>query len=473
MRVIASVLALGLGLGCANGYPISKKPTPALASGAPPADWDYLVTSSQGAKVLDVSAALTQAASAELSVSERAEPFVRKVQVERRGAWENVEPREGSWMVPDCTSGCRIRYQFALEEAAKQVGRDPTARRLAEGVFESPPHAWLLHPMQARKDERLRFRVESPSGEQFATGLPGNGVYELAAGDIGHVPYAIFGRWTSQSLRAGDTNLKLAILPGFHIADEELARWISRTAMAVEDYYGAYPLDGTLYVLIPSWGDEVGFGRAMAGSGGGSILVDVGRGAGPQELVDDWVAVHETIHLTFPSLAREHIWVEEGLATYLEPILRVRAGLLDEHGMWRSFHDMMAHGLPRARDQGLDRTHTWGRVYWGGALFWMVADLEIHKRTQNARALRDALRAILRAGGNNAADWNLERAWDVGDAATGTQVLREVGTAMAEGPVPVDLDGLFRDLGVVAKGGQVTFDDTAPLASVRKAITAR
>jgi len=77
----------------------------------------------------------------------------------------------------------------------------------------------------------------------------------------------------------------------------------------------------------------------------------------------------------------------------------------------------------------------------------------------------------LHAGGNNAAQWPIERAWDEGDRATGTHVLREWGTAMASGPASVDLRGLFRDLGVTAKNGQIALDDTAPLAALRKAIT--
>jgi hypothetical protein len=39
-------------------------------------------------------------------------------------------------------------------------------------------------------------------------------------------------------------------------------------------------------------------------------------------------------------------------------------------------------------------------------------------------------------------------------------------------PVTVDLDGLWKKLGVKQVNGQVVFDDNAPLAAVRRAITA-
>jgi hypothetical protein len=43
---------------------------------------------------------------------------------------------------------------------------------------------------------------------------------------------------------------------------------------------------------------------------------------------------------------------------------------------------------------------------------------------------------------------------------------------MGASPVDVDLPALWRRLGVVARADGVAFDDTAPLAAVRKALTA-
>ena len=59
--------------------------------------------------------------------------------------------------------------------------------------------------------------------------------------------------------------------------------------------------------------------------------------------------------------------------------------------------DGMPQGLPAAGDQGLDNTHIWGRTYRGGAMFCLLADIEIRKQTGNAKGLLDALRAINRA----------------------------------------------------------------------------
>jgi predicted metalloprotease with PDZ domain len=127
--------------------------------------------------------------------------------------------------------------------------------------------------------------------------------------------------------------------------------------------------------------------------------------------------------------------------------------------------------LPQAGDRGLDATPTWGRTYWGGALYCLLADLEIRQRTKNRYGLRDALVAIVEAGGNIEVDWSIQRALRIGDRATGVPVLSELYEKMKDQPSPVDLDELWRRLGVSVRNRQVHFDDTAPLADVRKAMT--
>src|SRR5437660_11693384 len=97
---------------------------------------------------------------------------------------------------------------------------------------------------------------------------------------------------------------------------------------------------------------------------------------------------------------------------------------LDE--MSRTFVRDMPKGEPGPDDEGLDNTHTWGRTYWGGAIFCLVADVRIRERTSNRKGLQDALRGILNGGGNITEDWNIEKALALGDQATGTHVLMTI-----------------------------------------------
>jgi hypothetical protein len=224
-------------------------------------------------------------------------------------------------------------------------------------------------------------------------------------------------------------------------------------------------------IARPSTRDGVGFGTAI-GNAGAAVAIDVGQDCSAEQLADDWVLVHEMIHTAMPDLKGPHHWLEEGLSTYVEPLARVRAGLVSPEELWTDWVRGMPNGLPEKGDRGLDRTPTWGRTYWGGALFCLVADVEIRSRTNGKKSLDDALRAIVAAGGNISTAWPIERVLEVGDGATGVPVLHELYAKMARDPAPVDLAAMWKRLGVVRSGASVTFDDNAPLAPVRRAMTA-
>ena len=176
------------------------------------------------------------------------------------------------------------------------------------------------------------------------------------------------------------------------------------------------------------------------------------------------------VHFAFPSLEERHHWMEEGSATYVEPIARALVGNLTAEQVWHDMVRDMHQGLAEPGDRGLDNTHTWGRTYWGGALFCLLADIGIRKATRNAQGLQDALRAINRAGGNIAVEWPIERAFQIGDKATGTTTLMDLYRQMRDTPVDVDLPALWGQLGVRLTSDSVVFDPTAPLAATREAI---
>jgi hypothetical protein len=198
----------------------------------------------------------------------------------------------------------------------------------------------------------------------------------------------------------------------------------------------------------------------------------IGEHATAEQLEYDWVMTHEMVHTAFPDQEPAHHWIEEGMATYVEPLARLWVGNYSESRVWGDLINGLPKGLPRDGDRGLDHTHTWGRTYWGGALFCLLADLEIRERTQGRRGLVDALRGILAAGGNDQVDWPIARAFAAGDKATGVPVLMELYGRMKDAPVSPDLDALWRGLGIEVRNGTLVLDDQAPRAAIRHAITA-
>jgi hypothetical protein len=248
--------------------------------------------------------------------------------------------------------------------------------------------------------------------------------------------------------------------------------WTAIAARSVSTYYEKYPVPHVDIEVDVHDGRGIDSGRAF-GWEHAHIQIAVGRSTSAADFSDDWTITHEMVHLAFPSVPRSHHWIEEGLATYVEPIARARAGNLTAEKIWGDMVESMPKGLPQAGDRGLDFTHTWGRTYWGGALFCLLADVEIRKRTGNRMGLEDGLRGILKSGGSIEVEWPLVRALQTADHAIGVSVLEEMYDKMRATPVAPDLDQLWKDLGIKYDGEKVTFDDSAPLAAVRKSIGER
>jgi len=118
-------------------------------------------------------------------------------------------------------------------------------------------------------------------------------------------------------------------------------------------------------------------------------------------LLNDWVLVHEMTHLALPDIGAEHGWLAEGLAVYIEGVARVQAGNRSIEDVFSEEMHSMPRGLPAPQGAGLDQDHSWGRTYWGGAMFCLMADVAIHQRTGNRLGLQDAMRAVLRDGSTN------------------------------------------------------------------------
>ena len=252
----------------------------------------------------------------------------------------------------------------------------------------------------------------------------------------------------------------------------EVREWITASAHAVQTYYGRFPVKQLRIRIETADGHGARSGTTF-GYNGALIRVVVGRDSNNADLKRDWVMTHEMVHLAMPEMSDDHSWLEEGLATYVEPVARAKVGQLTPAKIWHDMVSDMPKGLPAPGDRGLDNTHTWGRTYWGGAIFYLLADVRIRERTDNRSGLQDALRAIVAAGGNVQVAWDVRRTLETGDKATGTKVLVELYDEMRASPVTPDLAQLWQRLGVKLTRDGAEFDDAAPLAAIRRAITAQ
>lgn len=321
------------------------------------------------------------------------------------------------------------------------------------GAFRSTIAAAFIAAMLA---SAISFRADAQS--------------EYMRGD--RMPYDAFDRLPKTDLEIGGSTIHVAFAPGeMTLSKEKLLDWIRMSARAVTTYYGRFPVGSLRLLLVPVEGARIRGGTTW-GYRGAAIRIPLGRDSSEDVLRRDWVMVHEMAHTALPDMPDRYAWLSEGLAVYIEPIARVQAGDLSAREIWQAMMRDMPKGLPQAGDEGLDNTPTWGRKYWGGALFCLLADIEIRKRTDNRLGLQDAMRGVLAAGGNHEKDWPIERILGTADKAVGVAVLGRLHGEMGPKPVTPDLAALWRDLGLKRIGEDIEFDDTAPLAAIRNAITA-
>ncbi len=430
---------------------------------------------------LAVDAVFAAGGSDAFGVDEEAAPFVRGVEYAARASDFRPALREGThWTAPCRAAGCRVRYRFALTEAAATID-DPSVAGTAGGAVVAPPSTWLLRPLlpegSAAMEGLFRFRVRAQPGIRFAIGTapaPGGAPdeFEAATKTLESASFAVFGALRLAAVESGPSRVDVAMAPrGLTLPEADTLAWIGRSVAGLADYYGHFPVKRTLIIVVPGKHGETN--GVTLGEGGPSVLLSVPAALTATATRDDWVVTHELLHVTQPFLGRPHAWLEEGMATYVEPIVRARAGLVTVEKFWRDLVEGLPQGLPRAGDLGLERTRTWGRTYWGGALFWLVADLRIRERTRDRRLIDDVLRGAVATGADVETHWSIERFLDAGDRATQTGVLHELYREMALAPGGVDLDALWSRLGVHADRSGVSFDDAAPLAPLRRAITAR
>jgi hypothetical protein len=273
----------------------------------------------------------------------------------------------------------------------------------------------------------------------------------------------------------------MALLDGpLALGAERMARWVEIAFGAVTAFYEQPPDDQVLLVIAPLPKERgVKFGRLLPESAPAIVLL-VGQDTTERDLAEDWMLTHELFHVGTPSYGAKSGWFDEGLATYFEPLIRARAGLHTELAVWEEFASEMPRGFGALTKTGLAKGESRDDIYWGGGLFCLLADVEARRRTDGKRGLEDGLRAVLRAGGNSSVVWALDDTLAAMDQGISVPVLAELAERHVERGAPIDFEALLRELGVVVtKPGRgarpgakatVRLDETAPLATVRRAI---
>jgi hypothetical protein len=432
--------------------------------------------------VLDI--ALTCNVADELTLRSSGGRMAEFVASMRDKAGQRVEPVGRDWSVVGAGGVATLSYRFDLDGFIDDANRVTSGLRRGEtrlALLDS----WLLQPLSGGLALPLAITVRQTPETRFATGLRFSaGAWRLPDVPVRFAGYTVFGSFRVESVpvpppgslgpgaAAGSTQpgpayIDTVVMDGpLDVPLPQLTDWVRQSAAAVANYFDGYSDHRSLLVLLPTSGSGVPFGRVVPG-GGISMVVLVGQSAHARGLYNEWVLVHEMIHTALPFIYGRGTWMMEGAATYLEPIIRHRAGWKSEADVWREWIDNMGRGLSGLTETGL---RNGGSPYWGGALFMLLADIEIRRATGLRLGLEDCLRATLQGGANGVERWSVQEMLQACDRVTGKPVMEALARRHVDAASPLDLPGLWRELGVELRDGMIVYDERAPLAAIRDLI---
>ncbi|MEQ9123419.1 MAG: hypothetical protein RIM80_12735, partial [Alphaproteobacteria bacterium] len=370
-----------------------------------------------------------------------------------------------------------LAYRVALGPLAA-AGRGSDFAATSAGVL-APIGAWLAAPGVDAGVGRLEFAFLAPAGVRLLVNLAEADRRDvLARADWRFAGYSVLTARAPLIVAApgpaafaapgregpDEATIRIALLDdGFRMTPEDFSQWIGRFAGLVARYWAGFPSDRLLIAVTPGGRPRAPFGR-VRGGGGATMLLRIDRDETPAFLhQDDWVLTHELVHLGAPFAPRRQPWFMEGMATYLEPTIRALGGALPRNAVWDEWLRAMPTGAAGISAMGLEGG---GHPYWTGGLFFLMADVELARRG-DVDGLARCCRAVRRELGDAASRSTIGEIVAVCDRAIGAPVLETLSRRYAV-PAEVDLESLWRELGVTAGPAGVSFAETG--AELRRAL---
>jgi hypothetical protein len=268
----------------------------------------------------------------------------------------------------------------------------------------------------------------------------------------------------------------------FNEAERKMTyQWLKQVNDALLTVYNELPKDNYTINIekSPSRSSPVPWGQVKRGTPT-SVLLVINPDLGHDALISDWTVFHELSHLLIPYRGNGDLWLSEGLATYYQNIIQARSGRFDETKMW---HKIVA-GFKRGRNEqrwqhinltevsdNIRETRQFMRIHWSGVLFWLTADIELRKRGNSS--LDQALKLL-----RHCCEEQSMSAQEIAsklDELTNENIFVALFDKYRKSYSTPEFDSILNDLGVkhTQWTGDISFDNDAPFASIRKQIYQR
>ncbi len=421
-------------------------------------------------------------------VAESLDAAVALSRAQVEGSRKRLEPNGAELKLGAYPPGTCVVYASNVGQLRAHHQRDEAPARWVGSDVVTEIGVWLWRPVALEADEDIEVRFELPEG--MAVSTPWRPVYD-AAGQVsgyrvGHTPYdwpgaVAFGHFTPRDIDVPGGRLRVAVLHGSPKLEWEFVRqWLERAGAAVTTLYGAFPTPDVQVLIIPgARGNEPVPSAFVQRGGGPGVQFFVNQRRPLSEFLADWSAVHELSHLLLPRLRPEDAWLSEGLASYYENVLRVRAGMITPEAGWQRMHRGFRRGLQSmpemtlaAATERMYRDGAFLRVYWQGAAMLLLADQRLREQTGGVQSLDRALAGLHACCLADPVSWDAAALLARLDQITGTGVFSGLSQEDLVARFP-DLSETYRKLGIIvdASGEIISLHDDAPESSIRRSIT--
>jgi hypothetical protein len=370
--------------------------------------------------------------------------------------------------------GCAA-YTIDLDAAASS-GRFDAARR--GDALVSNIALWLWRPLRWQELRELSARIELPAGMQASLPWPRRGErYVLDHSALAFHAFAVFGHFEVERIEVPGATIEVAILEGLSPDTRaHVVPWLEQAARAVALPFGRFPRADAQVVVIPTApsAEPVRFGTMNRG-GGASAAMLLPANAELQPLLHDWVAVHEFSHLLAPFIERDDAWLSEGLATYYQEVLRVRTGMELEQDAWRRLYEGSLLGRDAKHslaEQSADmfRSFSFKLVYWAGASFALMGDVELRRRTHGRLSLDQVMAELAASADCSQRSFTAREVIERLDRIAGAPIFSDLMKRWVHGPTLPDLDALYGRLGLAVGADGVQMSAGSEDSWIREAI---
>jgi hypothetical protein len=346
---------------------------------------------------------------------------------------------------------------------------------------------WLWRPPDYRNAGVMHAHIVLPEGMRAS--VPWQRDESCSGPDCGYVldptalafyAFAVFGQFESEQIAVPGATIDVAVLAGLPPqARASIAPWLETAAHAASLAFGRFPRKRAQVVVIPApaSSEPVRFGMMNRG-GGASAAMRLPVNAERDALERDWVALHEFCHLLHPFVAHEDAWLPEGLATYFQEVLRARSGMQPETTAWRRLFDGArlgrgAEGSLAQESAGMFASASFKTVYWAGAAFALIADVEVRRHTHGRLSLDGVLQRLAPYFRSQPRVFTAAEVMARMDAVVGAPLFAPLMQRWVQGPELPQLDALYTQLGVSVSGETVQFAADAEDSWIRSAIMQR